>query len=149
MTEEELVRYGLPALFLLSLLASTLLPLGSEWLLVALIAGGTLPGTAVAVATTGNTIGALITYGIGIGGSAFLLERVLKIAPERLDRSKALLNRYGGWILLFSWVPVIGDPLCLAAGIFRMKPVVFLLPTLLGKAARYALVAWAAGAVVG
>lgn len=148
MTEHDLIRLGLPALFLISLLASTLLPLGSEWLLAALIAGGGDPAAATLVATAGNTLGALTTYAIGIGGSAFLLDRVLKIDPRRMEQAQGLLNRFGGWVLLFSWVPVIGDPLCLAAGIFRMRPLLFLIPTLLGKGARYALVAWAAGAVV-
>ncbi len=139
--ENLLLDHGLPALFLLSLLAATLLPLGSEWLLVALILQG-LPSTqVVAVATLGNVLGACITYGIGIWGSDFIMIKFLRVDKKQTGRAMGLYQRYGAVSLLFAWLPIIGDPLCLAAGILRLQPLLFLLLVFLGKLGRYTVIA--------
>lgn len=139
--ENFLLNNGLPALFLLSLLAATLLPLGSEWLLVALILQG-LPSTQViAVATVGNVLGACITYAIGIWGSEFCMKTILRVEKKQAARAMELYQRYGAISLLFAWLPIIGDPLCLAAGILRLQPLLFLFPVFLGKLGRYSLIA--------
>ena len=139
--ENLLLDHGLPALFLLSLLAATLLPLGSEWLLVALILQG-LPSTqVVAVATLGNVLGAFITYGIGIWGSEFFMKKLLRVDKEQTARAMEVYQRYGAVSLLFAWLPIIGDPLCIAAGILRLQPLLFLFLVFLGKIGRYAFVA--------
>ena len=140
-----LLNQGLPALFLLSLLAATLLPLGSEWLLVALILQG-LPSTqVVAVATLGNVLGAFITYGIGIWGSEFFMKKLLRVDKKQTARAMEVYQRYGAVSLLFAWLPIIGDPLCLAAGILRLQPLLFLFLVFLGKIGRYAFIAMLAG----
>ena len=139
--ENLLLNHGLPALFLLSLLAATLLPLGSEWLLVALILQG-LPATqVVAVATLGNVLGAFITYSIGIWGSGFFMEKLLRVDKKQTTRAMELYQRYGAVSLLFAWLPIVGDPLCLAAGILRLQPLFFLFLVFLGKLGRYAFIA--------
>ncbi len=136
-----LLNNGLPALFVLSFLAATVLPLGSEWLLVALILKFFDPGSAVTVATVGNFLGACTTYGIGIWGSAFLLQKVLRVNMEQTERAAAFFRRYGSWALLLSWVPVIGDPLCLVAGSLRCNFFLFAVLVFIGKFARYAFIA--------
>ena len=139
--ENLLLDHGLPALLLLSLLAATLLPLGSEWLLVALILQG-LPSTqVVAVATLGNVLGAFITYGIGIWGSEFFMKKLLRVDKKQTARAMEVYQRYGAVSLLFAWLPIIGDPLCLAAGILRLQPLLFLFLVFLGKIGRYAFIA--------
>lgn len=140
--EGFLAEHGLPALFLLSFLAATLVPLGSEWLLAVLLLQGSDPLPAVGVATLGNTLGALTTYAIGLWGGPFLIRRVLRIDEEARLRAERLYERFGSWSLLLSWLPVIGDPLCLAGGVLRVGIRRFLLLVVLGKLARYAAVAW-------
>ena len=144
--ESFLLHYGLTALFLLSLLAATLVPMGSEWLLLSLIFQGSSPVQVVVVATLGNVLGACITYGIGVWGSGFLMEKLLRVDEKQSARAMALYQRYGPFSLLFSWLPVIGDPLCLAAGVLRLQPLLFLLPVIVGKLARYAFIALLAAA---
>ncbi len=139
--ENFLLSHGLPALFCLSLLAATLLPLGSEWLLVALIIQGLPSAQLVAVATLGNVLGAFITYGIGIWGSGFFMKNFLRVDKEQTSRGVELYQRYGAISLLFSWLPIIGDPLCLAAGILRLRALRFLILVFLGKLSRYAVIA--------
>ncbi len=139
--ETILQNHGLPALFLLSFLAATLLPLGSEWLLASLIIQGFPPTQVVTIATLGNVLGAFITYGIGIWGSTFFMEKLLRIDGRQTTRAMELYQRYGAVSLLFAWLPIIGDPLCLAAGILRLQPMLFLVLVFLGKLGRYTLIA--------
>jgi membrane protein YqaA with SNARE-associated domain len=141
--QEFLVANGYPALFVLSFLASTLIPLGSEWLLVALLVQGFAPVPVVLVASTGNLVGACTSYGIGICGSAFLTTRLLRLDEKNRARAERFFAKYGIWSLLLSWLPVIGDPLCVVAGMMKAGLGRFAIIVLTGKTARYAAVAWA------
>ena len=137
-----LVSHGLPALFLLSFLASTLVPLGSEWLLVVLLLQGTDPVAAVTTATIGNWLGAVTTWAIGVWGGPYLIRRVLRVSPSDEERAEHFYNRYGSWSLLLSWLPIIGDPLCLVGGLLRVGFLRFSLLVFTGKLARYVAVAY-------
>lgn len=137
-----LMGHGLPALFLLSFLASTLVPIGSEWLLVVLLLQGTDPAAAVTTATVGNWLGAVTTWAIGVWGGPYLIRRVLRVSPANEAQAERFYNRYGSWSLLLSWLPVIGDPLCLVGGLLRVGFLRFSLLVFTGKLARYAVVAW-------
>lgn len=137
---ELLLAYGYPALFILSFLASTVIPLGSEWMLVALLLNGKDPVLSVAVATAGNTLGACTTYLIGLYGGPFLIGRVLRISEESRQKAEMHYARYGSWSLLLSWVPVLGDPLCLVGGMLRVHPGRFAILVLAGKLVRYVVV---------
>lgn len=122
------------ALFTSAFVSSTVLPGNSEIVLVAVLkAGGAAPLAAVAVATLGNTLGGLTTYGIG------------RLLPSRLPEGAAIarVRRYGAAALLLSWVPLVGDALCAAAGWLRVNWVACTVAMAVGKAARYALVAHA------
>ncbi len=125
------------ALFGASFLAATLLPGGSEAVLAALALDGQHgPPTLLAVATAGNTLGGLSSWALG---------RVLagrRGASLTGGRGRALrwLQRWGSPALLLAWVPVVGDPLCLAAGWLRIPWYRAAVPIAAGKAARYALV---------
>lgn len=121
---------GLWGLFVASFVAATLLPGGSEVVLVAVIhQHPELLWTAVAVATAGNTLG---------GATSFLIGRLI---PNRVHHKAIIyLHKYGYWALLFSWVPLFGDALCVAAGWLRFNPWVSLLLFAVGKLFRYLLV---------
>ena len=133
---------GYPALFILSFVAATILPLGSEWLLVVMILAEYNPVATVVVASIGNLLGACTTWAVGLYGGPFLIRSVLRIDAETQAKAERLYGRYGIWSLLFSWLPFIGDPLCLAAGILRIDLGRFAALVFVGKLARYAAVAW-------
>lgn len=132
---------GYPGLFLLGFFAATILPLGSEWLLAALLLEGFDPAICVSLATAGNTLGALTTYAIGIWGGPWLIERILRINPERRRQAEQIYARYGLWSLLLSWVPIIGDPLCLVGGLMRVRIPHYLILVSIGKYVRYQAIA--------
>jgi membrane protein YqaA with SNARE-associated domain len=132
---------GYLALFIVGFAASTLLPLGSEWLLVALILKGFDPAVSVTVATVGNYLGACTTYWIGAYGGPFLIGRVLRIDEAELARATRTYGKYGVWSLFFSWLPIIGDPLCLVGGLLGVSFVRFSLLVFSGKLVRYASIA--------
>ena len=140
--QEMLVDHGYPALFFLSFLASTVIPLGSEWLLVVMLANHRDPFTSVAVATVGNYLGACTTYWLGVYGGAWLIRRVLRIDAEAEGKAARFYGRYGSWSLLLSWLPVIGDPLCLVGGFLRVGFLRFSALVFVGKLGRYAAVGW-------
>ena len=90
--EQFLDSHGYVALFALSFLASTIIPVGSEWLLVAMVLNRSDPFAAVAVATIGNTLGAGTTWAIGIYGGPFLIRRVLRIDAAAEAAASSLLS---------------------------------------------------------
>jgi membrane protein YqaA with SNARE-associated domain len=118
------------ALFTSSFLAATLLPGGSEAVLFGVLK--LHPGqawAALAVATLGNTLGGMSSYWIG------------RFIPQRQAmKGLATVQRWGAPVLLLSWVPIVGDPLCVAAGWLRLNPWWSALSIALGKFARYALI---------
>ena len=140
---------GYVTLFTVSFLASTLLPLGSEWLLVMMLVSGYDPLATVAVATAGNYLGAVTSYLIGIFGGDWLVVTVLRVSPEQQERARNHYRRYGVFTLLFSWLPIVGDPLCLAGGVLRINFWLFTLLVASGKLVRYAVTAWIALRVSG
>jgi len=141
--QEFLTTHGLPALFFLSFLASTLIPVGSEWLLVALLFKGFSPFPIIVVASAGNFFGSCTSYLLGIYGSRYIEEKLFRMDKRDKERAERFFERFGSWSLLFTWLPVIGDPLCLVAGVLRTGFPKFALLVMIGKVARYALVAWA------
>jgi membrane protein YqaA with SNARE-associated domain len=136
-----LSHYGYVSLFLLSFLASTIIPIGSEWLLVTMVIKGQNPILSVASATTGNTLGACTTYAIGIYGSEWVSRKLLRFDELSRKRAEMFYAKFGVWSLLFSWLPIVGDPLCLAGGLLRIHFGVFLLLVFVGKLIRYGLLA--------
>lgn len=133
---------GYPALFVVGFLAATLLPLGSEWLLVTLLLNGYDPAGSVLTATLGNTLGACTTWLVGRYGGDWFLGRLLRISAQRQQHAEDWYRRYGAVSLLLSWLPVVGDPLCLVGGLLKVRFSLFVLLAGGGKLLRYAAVAW-------
>lgn len=100
-------------------------------------------------AAAGNVLGAIVNFALGRFLLRFEHRRWFPVSPANRQRAEALFGRYGRPILLFSWLPVIGDPLTLAAGLLRTPLLVFLLYVTIGKAARYAVLLWAWSAIAG
>jgi membrane protein YqaA with SNARE-associated domain len=140
LVSEPVVAYA--ALFGWSFLAATILPLGSEPALFAMVARGYSVPTVVAVATVGNYLGACTTYWVGRGAASAIGAR--HDAGAREQRAAALVSKWGQPVLILSWVPLIGDALVAAAGVARMPLGPFSFWVILGKALRYVAVAWGA-----
>jgi membrane protein YqaA with SNARE-associated domain len=136
-----LANYGYSSLFILSFMASTVVPVGSEWLMVSMVVKGFDPVLAVSTATAGNTLGACTTYGIGIYGSTWMTQKLFRMDEKAQKRAEKFYARYGIWSLLFSWLPVIGDPICFAGGLLRIHFGLFVLLVLAGKLFRYGILA--------
>jgi membrane protein YqaA with SNARE-associated domain len=137
---------ALSGLFLSAFVAATLVPAGSEVALAALIlAGGFDVWALVAVATLGNVLGSVVNYALGRVAHRFAGRRWFPVAPEALGRAEGWYRRWGRWSLLLSWVPVVGDPITVAAGLLRERPAVFLILVTLAKGGRYAALAAAVG----
>lgn len=126
-----LPSFSLPALFVISLVSATLLPMGSEPAVFAVVkTNPALFWPAIVVATLGNSIGGVISYGMGYGAKNIL-------AKEKSSRWFGWLQRFGPRTLLLSWLPIVGDPLCSLAGWLKMpfwQSVVYMA---LGKFFRY------------
>lgn len=127
------------SLFFAALLSATLLPGSSEVLLVALAMNGHNMVLLWAVATLGNTVGSCVNYGLGRYALHWQHKRWFPVSPQQLIKGQQWFANYGKWSLLLAWMPVIGDPITLFAGIMRLRVDVFVLLTLIGKAARYAI----------
>nr|WP_256836118.1 YqaA family protein [Pseudomonas oleovorans] len=131
-----------PALFLSAFGAATLLPLQSEAVLVALLLAGQHPLWALLlVATLGNVLGSWVNWLLGRSIEHYRERRWFPVSPARLQQAQGWYARYGRWSLLLSWMPVIGDPLTLVAGVMRERLWVFLAIVTLAKASRYAVLA--------
>jgi membrane protein YqaA with SNARE-associated domain len=136
-----LSHYGYIYLFILSFMASTVIPIGSEWLLVSMIMKGFDPLLTISAATAGNTLGACTTYGIGIYGSTWVTRKLFGMDENSQKRAEKFYVRYGIWSLLFSWLPLVGDSICFAGGLLRIHFGMFLALVSAGKLIRYGLLA--------
>lgn len=130
------------ALFLSAFTSATLLPGTSEAALAGLIANGHhATWLLVVAATAGNVLGSVVNWVLGLYIDQFRDRRWFPVSPDQLDRASRWFGKYGLWVLLFSWLPIIGDPLTLFAGVMRVRFIPFLILVTLGKAARYAMIA--------
>ena len=127
-------------LFFSAFVSATLFPMGSEGVLVYLINSGKIVTLLLLSATLGNSLGAVLNYYFGIKGSDYLIEKKL-LTKKRLQQSIAIFNKYGAYSLLLSWVPIIGDPITLIAGMVKYNIKKFILIVAFAKFARYFVLA--------
>lgn len=133
---DQLFAYG--GLFLAALLAATIVPAQSEAALAALHLSGRFPvAELVAVATVGNVLGSTLNWVLGRYLVHFRDRRWFPIKPGSIDRATRWYGRWGVWSLLLAWVPVIGDPLTVVAGVLRTNIGLFLALVTIGKLGRY------------
>ncbi len=126
------------ALFVAAFVAATLVPVSSEGAFVLALRGGMPPLVALAVASAGNALGALTNYGLGMLFAEKIERKLEKSRSGR--RALAWTRRWGRWSLLGSWLPIVGDPLCLAAGLARVPLWFFALVGIGTRVARYAVI---------
>lgn len=127
-------------LFLAAFGAATLLPMQSEAVLVGmLLSGHYTVATLLLVATLGNVLGSLLNWMLGRSVERFRHKRWFPVSEAKLEKAQRFYLRYGRWSLLLSWVPIIGDPLTMVAGVMREPLWSFLLIVSFAKGMRYLL----------
>lgn len=124
-------------LFIVSCISATLFPMGSEALFGYYISTNSLDNIFLLLsATVGNTLGACVNYFLGLKGFEYLKHK--NFLNEKLyNKSLSSFQKYGIYSLLFSWVPIIGDPITFVAGILKINFYIFLSLVLVGKLCRY------------
>lgn len=131
-------EYELAVLFVASLLAATLIPLGSEPLLLGLIAlNPELLWPALIVATVGNTLGGVVGWWMGLGAERWMAQYLHQDKVTHHMRALRWLERVGPVACLGAWLPIIGDPLCMVAGYLRLPLLPCTVYMAIGKAIRY------------
>ena len=135
----EIVTYA--GLFASAFLAATILPAQSEAGLAYLVLSGDYPVIFLLFfASLGNVAGSVVNWCFGWQLDRFKDKRWFPVKSGAVDRAKIYYARFGIWSLLLSWVPIIGDPITVIAGFFRVPLLVFLLVVGVAKTARYIVV---------
>jgi len=133
-------------LFIVAFLSATLLPMGSEALLLYDVSQNYSLLLLWSFATVGNVLGAMVNYWFGLKGEIYL-EAKGHLSAKKMEKVRGFFCRYGGWTLLLSWVPVIGDPLTFIAGVLHYNFKWFTLIVAVAKGTRYAFIIFLASSL--
>ena len=123
-------------LFITALISATLFPLGSEALLLYDIKQGYNIYLLLFFATLGNSLGSIINYFLGLKGEGYLINKNL-LSEKYILKAKNYFDKYGGFSILFSWLPIIGDPITFVAGVLKYDFKKFLILVIVAKFSRY------------
>ena len=135
-----LIDYGPWGMFASAFLSGSILPFSSEAVMVALLAAGVNPWILFAAASAGNTLGGVTCYYVGRMVPADRVQHIFHIKESHMQRAHTLVARWGAWMGLLCWVPIIGDALLVTLGIMRSNPLTTNLTMLVGRTLRYAVV---------
>ncbi|MEO0556850.1 MAG: VTT domain-containing protein [Bacteroidota bacterium] len=133
--------WGGPGLFVAAFVGATLVPISSEAAFVAVLASGYPVAPALVWATVGNSLGCALNYGLGRWSRDRIETRLMASRAGRT--ALRWTERAGVPALLLSWLPIVGDPLTLAAGVARVRPIVFATLVVSVRFGRYAALALA------
>ena len=134
------------SLFVISFLAATILPFSSELSLAELIATSDYDNLLLlTVASFGNILGSLVNWALGSYSRNLTTKKWFPFKETQIERSSKWFRKFGKWSLLFAWVPIVGDPLTLVAGILRVKFTDFIILVAIGKVSRYLIVFYLIG----
>ena len=129
------------SLFVISFLAATILPFSSELTLAGLIATSNYDNLLLLiVASIGNTLGSVVNWALGFYSRNLTTKKWFPFKETQIERSSKWFDKFGKLSLLFAWVPIIGDPLTLVAGLLRVKFFNFLILVMIGKISRYLVI---------
>lgn len=134
---ESLINLGYIGLFIASFLAATIVPLSSEIVLTALIALKFDVWTCIIVATLGNFLGGITTYGLGYLGKWEWIEKLFKKTKEDIEKFQHKVAKIGIMAAAFTWLPFVGDLVALALGFLRFKPAPVFIMMLIGRFGRF------------
>ncbi len=132
------------SLFFSCFLAATILPFSSEaFVALALLNGEHATWVIVVIATLGNTLGGMTGYYLGYLGKTEWLKKWFRIEASSYERFTALAQKYGFWLALLGWLPIVGDPITVLLGFLKTKSLPTFSCLLVGKLLRYLVVAYA------
>lgn len=137
-----LSEFGYVGLFIAAFLAATILPLSSEAVLSVLLLNGLSPTTLILIATVGNVLGSLTNYALGYWASLGHIQKWLKLSNTKFTLAEKRFKKWGLVSLLFAWVPIVGDPLTVVAGMLRVRLLWFVLLVSIGKYLRYTFIGY-------
>ena len=140
-----MIVLGYLQLLLFSFLAATFLPFSSEVILTTMYLSKNFNiFILLFVASIGNISGSLFNWYLGKKILIFKDKKWFPISNDRLKKSEKFFQKYGVWSLLLAWVPIIGDPLTMIAGVLRIKLIVFLIFVSISKISRYVFIIYLA-----
>lgn len=129
------------SLFGISFLAATVLPFSSELTLTGLISTSKYNNLLLLiVASLGNILGSVVNWILGLYSRKLQTKKWFPFKEHQIVKSSHWFNRFGKWSLLFAWVPIVGDPLTVVAGLMRVKFLDFIILVAIGKITRYFLI---------
>ena len=134
---EFFIEYGYIGVFLASFLAATILPFSSEVVLTGVMLAGSSYWPCMIAATTGNFLGGMTCYWLGMAGKIEWIKKYLKMNIDKLLKIQDWLKGKGAWVAFFTFLPFIGDFIAVAAGLLRANKWITALSMFLGKAIRY------------
>ena len=138
---QEVLEVIYLSLFVISFLAATILPFSSELTLAGLIATSNYDNfLLLIVASFGNVLGSVVNWVLGFYSRNLTTKKWFPFKDKQIENSSKWFSKFGKWSLLFAWVPVIGDPLTLAAGLLRVRFIQFVILVTIGKFSRYFLI---------
>ena len=127
-------------LFILSFLSATIFPFSSELTLISLLSTGNYSSfLLVWIASFGNVLGSVFNWLLGFYLLRYINKKWFPFKQSQIINASKRFNKFGIWSLLFSWVPVVGDPLTLIAGILRVNFLLFLILVTIRKTSRFFL----------
>ena len=132
-----LENLGLLGLFIGTFMAATILPFSSDALYLAILAATGDTAGCLIVGTLGNWFGSVLTYWIGWIGKWEWIEKWFKVKPDTLRKQKHYVDKYGVWLALTCWIPIIGDVIAIALGFYKTRPFWTMVLLLVGKFARF------------
>ncbi|PIP55290.1 MAG: hypothetical protein COX07_00715 [Bacteroidetes bacterium CG23_combo_of_CG06-09_8_20_14_all_32_9] len=133
---------GYVGLFFASFLAATIIPFSSDTIVVTMVALGYDAFQTIAIATIGNTLGGLSSYGLGWLGKWDWIEKYLKIKKEKIEKMRQRIQKYTGLAAFLTWLPFIGDVIAVTLGFLKInffKVAIFMTT---GKLARYIVIVY-------
>ena len=129
------------SLFAISFLAATILPFSSELTLAGLIATSNFDNLLLLiVASFGNILGSVVNWVLGFYSRNLTTKKWFPFKDKQIENSSKWFSKFGKWSLLFAWLPIIGDPLTLVAGLLRVRFLDFIILVTIGKVSRYLLI---------
>ena len=134
------------SLFAISFLAATILPFSSELTLAGLIATSDYDNLLLlVVASFGNVLWSVVNWALGFYSRNLTTKKWFPFKETQIEKSSIWFIKFGKWSLLFAWIPIVGDPLTLVAGILRVKFIDFIILVAIGKVSRYLIVFYLIG----
>ena len=134
---EWLEGLGLLGLFLGAFMAATIVPFSSDAIYLGVLAATGNPLGCLVAGTLGNWLGSVLGYWIGWMGKWEWMEKWFKVKPETLQKQKEKIDRFGVWLALICWFPIIGDVIAIGLGFYKTKPFWTILLMFVGKLLRF------------